>query len=381
MTKKIFKRSERFIQERVTPAGTHLLRIQIRQYGQTYSKSVKVSDFDTPKQAMDFAKKLRDDALAKMQAGYTVSNFPTVETLYKKSHKLFPVRKKTIIRHEYFYKYGIKQYANKTIDQITSADIQSSINDYARTHTRRQVAGLLAIWRSIYKTCAMMNINVIDRTVPVVIGECKEGKKKDNRITADDFDKFCNVLLSYNSVTAEGRYNSQCIYYALQVMKYCGLRPAECFSLTKNDIRFDTNEGSYIDVNKASHSTIDSMLEIDRTKTEKSKRHVPIPNELLPILNELLQWAKYDLLFADYHGNLQDINYVSDYVGRVSKKAKVKFNMYMLRHQFSTDLFTNGTAPNIIRDLMGHVSSSMSLDYAASNTGDRMTAVNSRKFS
>ena len=379
--KKKFKRSERFIQERITPAGTHLLRIQIRQYGQSYSESVKVADFDNPKQAMDFAKKLRDEALIKMQAGYTVSNFPTVEQLYNKSHELFPVRQKTIIRHSYFYKDGIQRYGNKTIDQITSADIQTSLNEYARTHTRRQVAGLLAIWRSIYKTCAMMNINVIDRTVPVVIGECKEGKKKENKISSDDFEKFCDVLLSYNSATVEGRYNSQCIYYAIQVMRYCGLRPAECFCLTKNDICYNSIEGSYIDVNKASHSTIDSMLEIDRTKTEKSKRHVPIPNELQPILDEILQWTKYDLLFADYHGNLQEINTVSDYVNRVSKKAKVKFNMYMLRHQFSTDLFTNGTAPNIIRDLMGHVSSSMSLDYAASSTNDRMNAVNGRKFS
>lgn len=378
MTKKIYKKEERYIQERITSGGNHLLRIQIRKYGQVYSESVKVSDFDTPKQAMEFAKKLRNEALTKMQAGYTVSKCPTVETLYHKSHELFAVRLKTIKRHDYFYKDGISMHGNKTIDQITSADIQTSINQYARNHTKKQVAGLLAVWRSIYKTCAMLNVNVIDRTVPVIIPDCKESKPKVQAITTEDFNTFCDALFAYSRPNAESQYNTQALYYALQVMRYAGLRPAETFALTKADINLTTG---FIDINKASHSTVDSILELDRVKTEYSRRRVPIHKDLRPILAECLKWSRHQILFSDYYGNLMEINKVSDHVFKVAKKAGVKFNMYMLRHQFATDAINNGTPLNIVRDLMGHQGNGMTLAYATSNESDRINAINNRVFS
>ncbi|MCR5373207.1 MAG: tyrosine-type recombinase/integrase, partial [Solobacterium sp.] len=83
----------------------------------------------------------------------------------------------------------------------------------------------------------------------------------------------------------------------------------------------------------------------------------------------------------DYSGNLQDIDKISDYVHRVAKAAGVQFNLYMLRHQLSTDLFTAGVPANIIRDIMGHESASMSLGYAVSNATDRQAAINQRIFS
>lgn len=378
MEKKIYKKTEQYIQERVTAKGTHLLRIQIRKYDQVFSESIKVSDFDTPKQAMEFAKRLRDETLTKMRTGYTVSKFPTVEELYHSSHELFKVRIKTIRKHDYYYKDGISMYGDKEINEITSADIQTSINQYAKNHTKKQVAGLLAVWRNIYKCCAMKNVNVIDRTVPVVIPDCKESKPKSKDISAADFQIFCDTLLEYGTPSVENRYNNQALYYACQVMYYTGLRPAETFALTGSDINLTAG---YISVNKASHSTYDSVLELDRVKTEYSKRNVPIHNDLKPVLAECLQWSKHQILFSDFYGNLMDIDDLSDKVYKVAKKAGVQFNMYRLRHQFATDEINNGTPLTVVRDLMGHASGSMSLDYATSNETDRMNAINNRKFS
>ena len=197
----------------------------------------------------------------------------------------------------------------------------------------------------------------------------------------EDLEKFCETLLDYNGTSITGRYENQCIWYMIQVMKYCGLRPAETFALTRDDIHIKSGTGSYISINKAAHSTITCRLEIGAAKTRRSIRNVPIPNDLKPILTECLNWSRHEIIFADYYGNLQSIDYVSDYVHRVAKKAKVQFNLYMLRHQLSTDLFTSGTPANVIRDIMGHESASMSLDYAVSKETDRVQAVNNRRFS
>lgn len=370
-----------FIREVTLPSGNKVLRIEIRKYNQVFRQSVNVKDFDTPGQAMQEAKRIRNEKLVDMEKGYTVSNFMTVEELYNRSFELLPVRQKTKIRHGWFYKYGIEKHGNKTIDKISKADIQESINNYARTHTKRQTQGLLSIWRRIYKTAAMEEIKIQDRTVTIVIPECVREQPKKKDISSEDLDAFCDALLEYNKFSAPGLYQSQCIYYAIQIMKYCGLRPAETFALTKNDIFLNASNGGFISINKASHSTIDSTLEIGATKTQKSIRLIPIPEDLSPILRECLLWTKYDIIFADYNGNLQDIDNVSNYVHRVAKKAKVQFNLYMLRHQLSTDLFSNGTPANVIRDIMGHESASMSLDYAVSKESDRKNAMDNRKFS
>ncbi len=372
------KKKEKYITERISKAGSVSYEICIRKNEQVFRKSIPVSDFDSPKQAFEYAVQLRDEKLVEISKGYTVSHTPTVRELYEATFDLFPVRMKTKIKHSYFFKYGIEKYADTPIDKLTPADVQMSINDYAKSHTHRQTIGLLAIWRRIFKACAMKRINIIDCTVLVKMPECAEEHPKKKDITEEDLEAFLDALLAYNTASKIGFYENRIVYYAIRVMQYCGLRPAETFALMKEDIHL--LEG-YISITKAAHSTQDSMLEIGKTKTKKSVRNVPIPSALKPYLTEALEFSKYDILFADYHGNLFSIDRINVLVCNIRKKAKVQFNLYMLRHQFSTDMMTQGIAPNIIRDLMGHESASMSLDYANSNEADRIEAINNRHFS
>ena len=380
MAKKKIKKSEKYIREVVRESNKHYLRIEIRAYEQTFRKTIAVSDFDTPKQAMEFAKQLRDETLQKMRAGYTVSGFKTVRELYDRTFVLLPVRLKTKQKHDYFFKYGIEKWADVEIDKITSGDVQESLNDYALTHTRRQVNGLLAVWRRIFKACAMDNINVIDRTVAVIVPAGIQGKKRKKEISADELEIFCDALLAYNAASKIGSYYCTAVYYAIQIMKYCGLRPAEAFALLKSDINL---AAGYISIDKAARSTYISILEISDTKTEKSVRRVPIPADLRPILEECLAWSMHDIMLADYFGNLLSIDDVDTLIRniRTKKCPDIDFTLYMLRHQFSTDLHNAGVTPNVIRDLMGHESATQSLDYAVSNEADRLEAINSRRFS
>ena len=376
------KKLPEYITERVSKAGTHSFEICLRIKGQVYRKSVRIDDFENRKQALEFAVKHRDEKKVEMNNGFTVSSTKTVQELYEKTFEYFPVRQKTRKRHDtFYYAGGICKYADTPITKLKTGDIQICVNKYAAEHTKAQVSHFMAVWRLIYKAAFMEDISIPDRTLQVKIPECQPDKPKKKEISPQDLDKFCDTLLGYNSVSVLGRYESRCIWYAIQVMKYCGLRPAETFALTKDDIHIMPGPGSFISVNKAAHSTATSKLELSTTKTKKSERNVPVPDALKPILEECLQWTRNEIIFADYYGNLQQIDYVSNYVHLVAKKAKVQFNLYMLRHQLSTDLFSSGTPANVIRDIMGHKSASMSLDYAVSKEGDREQAVNNRVFS
>lgn len=371
-------KNEKYISEVHSKKGTVSLKVFIRAYDQTYNKSVNTEDFDTPKQALDFAKTLRDDALKKMREGYTVSNFKTVDYLYNRSFEISPRKLKTKKKQDIHYRQAIyPKYGNTEIDKITSANIQETLNEYAKTHSKRETQDILTIWRKIYKTCAMDNINVYDRTQAVTVPECAEANHRKKEISTADLQKFLDALSEYNTVTVKGLYQSKCVYYMIMVMRYTGLRPAETLALTRDDIDL---KDSKIIVNKAVRSSTESMKTIGKTKTEKSNRTVPVPIKLVPILYDCLAWTRHNYLFADYDGNIQDIDSIDMYIRFVAKKAKVNFTLYQLRHQLSTDLFNSGVTPNVIRDIMGHESATMTLDYAVSNEEDREAAMNKRIF-
>ena len=92
-----------------------------------------------------------------------------------------------------------------------------------------------------------------------------------------------------------------------------------------------------------------------------------------------MAWHQFDYLICDYNGKLYKTDFVSNYITNVAKKNKIKFNAYMLRHLFSSDLIKSNTNLRTIQELMGHSSSSMTLAYARVTDEDKKAAIASRK--
>lgn len=376
--KKIIKKKEKYITERISRKGTRSLEICIRMNGQAFRKSIRIDEFPSRSAAMAFAVKLRDETLVQLRAGKQVTEFPTVKHLYLESYDILPVALKTRYRHDIYFRLALDPYAEMPINKVSSADIQICLNKYAAAHTRQETGKMLAVWRRIYKVAAMKEINVPDRTAAVTLPKGIQPKQKRSKeISQEDLEAFCTALLTYNQASVKGSYDCQAIYYAVRIMQYTGIRPAECFALHRNDIDLVHNT---ISINKAAHSTETEYLTIGNTKTEQSARIIPVPEGLKPILAECLAWSKHDYFLSRHSGKLPEISWVDTLIGNVRKKCGIDFHLYALRHQFSSDLFSSGTSPVVIRDLMGHESSSMSLDYAVSDKSELEKAINSRKF-
>ena len=135
----------------------------------------------------------------------------------------------------------------------------------------------------------------------------------------------------------------------------------------------------YIRINKAVGSTKDKKRQIVPTKTESSVRRLPIASELIPVLDDLKKWSKHKYLLAFESGELADIDEVSDTINKIAKKKHVRFNAYMLRHLMSSELLHKGDSV-IARDLLGHTSFSMTLDYARSTDQQILEAVAGRSL-
>ncbi|MBR3311566.1 MAG: site-specific integrase [Solobacterium sp.] len=377
--KKIFKKTPKYIREVINSAGTHALRIEIRKNDQVYRETIKISDFPTPSDALRFAEKEVNKKLRSIDIGYTVSRSSyTVLDLYEASYEVIPQRMKTKEKYDMHFRTGIKEYSDYKITDIKREHVQKSINEYAKTHSKRETQGLLTTWKRVFKTAIIKELEIIDRSAYITIPDCAEPKARTKTISQEDLEAFLEVLKDYQQSSVPLSYRSKVIYYLIQIMRYTGIRPSEGLALRKTDIDIGNR---LLTINKAVRSSNDTVTSIGKTKTEKSKREVPIPEQLVPILKELLSWSKNEFVLADYYGNVFKITEISLTVNCVSKIAKIPFNLYCLRHNFSSDLFSSGTNPTVIRDLMGHTSQAMSLDYSVSKMEDRVKAINERNLS
>lgn len=326
-------------------------------------------DYGDEKSALIAAQRIRNEALSDIQSGKLKRSFPTIKSLYRQKWELMPLSINTHEKQDAIYNSAILPLENKYIDEITVSDIQLSVNQYAQDHSQDAVSRLMTVWRQIFKCALILGYDIPDRTEAVIMPKSKiVTKHRDVRMNIDD---FVTVL---DELKKSSKYNDRAIYYMLMIMYYTGCRPAEALALTADDI-----SDMYIRINKAVGSTTDRKRMIVPTKTESSVRRLPIASELNPILNDLKNWSKHNYLLSFESGELADIDEVSDIINKIAKKKHVHFNAYMLRHLMSSELLHRGDSV-IARDLLGHTSFSMTLDYARSTDQQILDAVAGRSL-
>lgn len=357
------------------------IEIKIRRKdAKNYSKTIHVSDYGTLDRALAEARKLRNKKLVEIDENRLIVHTPTVEELFNKSFELIPLSIKTKYKHQNIYKNSIIEYSKIPIDKINLADVQTCINDFAKEHSENQVNRCITVWRRIFQSAKMEGYQIPNLADAVIKPKCKPSKKaKKINLTLQTLNQFIDAVEHYNTDTPFGRYNSILVSYLIKVLAFTGMRPAEALALKRDDFHFQET-GNYISITKACGSNETAKQRIIHTKTKKSVRNVPISDDLLPIVKSLLAWTHHDFVFSDFNGDLIEIDDLCTYILNVSKKSNIPFNLYSLRHKFSTDLIKEGTDPATLRDLMGHESSAMSLYYAYSNEQDRIDAVNNRKM-
>lgn len=337
-----------------------------------FTETVKVIDYGSEKSALLAAQKIRNDALLDIQSGKLRRSFPTVANLYRRKWELMPLSINTHEKQDAIYTAAIAQYGDKLINDVTVEDIQMCVNTYAECHSDDAVSRLMTVWRQIYKACTILGYSVADQTQAVIVPKSKViSRRKDVRMSYDDFKTVLDGLLTYNGGET---YDRRGIWFMLQIMYYTGCRPAEALALTADDIT-----DQYISISKAVGSTTKDKRQIVPPKTEASIRRVPVSPQLLPILHDLKKWSCHKYLLADQHGDLRNIDEVSNTIHLVAKKNHVRFNAYMLRHLMSSELLHRGDSV-VARDLLGHTSFSMTLDYARSTDDQLLEAIRDRNL-
>lgn len=341
----------------------------------TFSRTVKVSDYPDKKSAYIAARMIRDKARITIASNKTLINkIPTVEWFFDKHLEIDGISCKTKAKHQTLYNQAIKQFGDMALDKIKTANIQESLILYAEEHSQDQIKRVITIWKAIYHTALVLDYEIIDKTIALKKIKSKKVPQKKNTATdINTVNEFCSELLNYNK-NKDGTpcKTSKDLWYMLQIMRYTGCRTAEVLALNKED--YDKKK-HILYINKSVGSTGSKTRQIIPTKTIESIRVIPCMHELDEIMNNLIKYSNTSPLLLCKDGKPYEIDYVSNYIHLVSKKSGIKFNAYMLRHLFSTTLFSKGINQAVIRDLMGHASSVMTLEYANTSMNDREKAI------
>ena len=334
-----------------------------------FTRTVKISDYGSDAAALTVAQRIRNEALADIQSGKIKIAFPTVRSLYESKFKLMPLASSTVDKQNSIFLHSASDLLDKPIDKVTIADIQSCVNAFALDHSDDGVHRFVSIWRQIYKVCQILEYPVTDKTTAIVIPKSKRvTQKKEVTLSAGELQIILDDLAS------SGKYNDRAIWYMLNIMYYTGCRPAEALALRRKDVG-DT----HISINKQIGSTSSRKLQEVPTKTAGSYRKVPIAHDLRPILDDLINWSSHDLLLARSDGTPLNISRVSSRLAYISKQHGIHFFSYKLRHQMSSDLMHAGDSV-VARDLLGHSSFAMTLDYARSSDDQLYDAIAFRKL-
>lgn len=344
---------------------------------QVYTKTFSSSNYGSYALTMDAACNDRNQALVKRHAGelHPKQADTTVDDLWNDWNNVYKMAYGTYKMYAYIYQNYIKEeYANYSITKISEYDIQRTLNLASATRSDKSLKYVLTFWKYLIKIARMKHIPIYVDTELIEIPKSSViAKEHKSTVTDDDFKMVIAYLNEYES-TKQKEYNFKMIAYALQVMKYTGVRPAEVFGILKTDVQDD---GLHItgDIGLLSAGTRGRTP----TKTSTSRRIIPLTNKCREILGDASSMSDNDLVFPTYKGKAFNTSKVSEYLAKISKELGIDFRAYDLRHQFATDLTMNGVDDRTRMELMGHSQYSTTIGYARSNDDKKLEAINKIK--
>lgn len=289
------------------PSGSYRIRKMYK--GTTYA--VVVDYKPTQKEALQ----LISAELDKIKTSAQRMTFQIASERYieKKSNILSP---STIKGYESVIRSLSEWFRNMNASDITSIDVQTEINNYAKTHSPKSTRNAHGLISAIL---GMFCPNTVLRTT-------LPRKESTNEYTPSDSD--VKQVLEYAKGTK---------FEVPLILAMFGMRRSEICALTLDDL-----DGNIITIDKALVQNVDGEWVIKSTKTEAGTRTLFIPDNVVDIIK------KQGMI---YNGNP---NSILMYLQRVQKKLGIpKFSLHRLRHYFASSAHARGIPDQYIMDAGG----------------------------
>lgn len=361
-------RKEPYITPRVTKAGQVTYQVRIRNQNGDFAKSFSSKDYLSSRAALDAARKYRKDTLKDIADGtiFKISK-ETVQDMFDEYLETTTDSFKTKDYHiKLFNKYV--SCKNKRIQELTRADIMNDLNKMVEIASDDTIGRVYALFKDDIVGTALYK-ELIQRDVTLGLKKPRSMAFTKHRDVTTDRDTVLRVeqeILAYT----KNSYNAKVMVALIETLYYTGMRPAEAEVLTRNDIK-----DGWISITKELGSSINKKDVVRIPKTPTSNRKVPIHPSLMKTLNDLMDLANTDNIFAKEDGSYMSSTWVGNTIRNICKKCGLEFNLYRLRHNMATSLVVNQVDTKTTMEILGHSNYSMSLYYATSNEDLKEDAV------
>lgn len=289
--------------------------------------------------------------------------------VFQAEEDLFLFRAKTRKNHESMYKRYIKD--NIPISQFNKEYVIRKLNNMVETQSNDQINRVFNLFKRIDNYCLLKDYYSKSVTNSVVCPKSHKIKPQSDKKLIDK--QTLDELKTLLKTKIRSQFEKEQIPLILDFLYLTGCRPCEVWALEKTDCR-----KGYIFIDKEIGSTLDKDIDVRQCKTELSVRKIPITEELKSVISKASKLSDSELLFPPIKGKYYRTDDFGQRIHLIAKRNGIDFNLYMLRHRFATDLLVNGTDVRTIQELMGHSSSSMSIEYARSNDELKRNALSNR---
>lgn len=341
----------------------------VKKYGGNAREALKAARNDRDKQLII----IESNPIAKVSYGTTVNTvFEQLPTIYSRSLRTWEL-------YESAYNKFIKDSCGHIpIKKLRPINIQTSLNAMVSIATQDTIRRAAALWRLIIRGAIFMDYITLDPMAKVETPKSMVPPTYHRNVDMQPgaYEKVLWALLHGGfPKSPERMFDREMLACAMHVMYFTGIRPQECFMLSKSAFDFDKK---IVAIGDSVGSTPDKKIARKTTKTKDSERYIPLVDDLIKVLVVWFQKQPSPLAFADHEGKLMETRIASQRVRWAAKRAGVEFNFYMLRHQLSTDLIIrDGIDPRTVMAIMGHNNVKQTLEYAnVSSAAMRMALEN-----